>query len=88
MLDFRAVLSKLLYTFYSSENGFNHDLRVVFYVRFSDFCKNSTDNQLVINKKAILAGTDYFLWDYFVGVNILYILAVLLRDKLLVVHCE
>ena len=88
MLDFRAVLSKLLYTFYSSKNGFNHDLRVVFYVGFSDFCKNGTDNQLVINKKAILAGTDYFLWDYFVGVNILYIFAVLLRDKLLVVHCE
>ena len=65
MLDFRAVLSKLLYTFYSSENGFNHDLRVVFYVGFSDFCKNSTDNQLVINKKAVLAGTDYFFMGLF-----------------------
>ena len=40
MLDFRAVLSKLLYTFYSSGNGFNHNLRVVFYVEFRNFCKN------------------------------------------------
>ena len=40
MLDFRAVLSKLLYRFYSSGNGFNHNLRVVFYVGFRNFRKN------------------------------------------------
>ena len=37
MLDFRAVVSKLLYTFYSPENGLNHDLRVVFYVGYRNF---------------------------------------------------
>ena len=42
MLDFRTVLSKLLYTFYSSENGLNHDLHVVFYVGFRNFRKKLT----------------------------------------------
>ena len=41
MLDFSTVLSKPLYTFYSSENGLNHDLRVVFYVGFRNFRKIS-----------------------------------------------
>ena len=39
MLYFRAVLSKLLYTFYSSENGLNYTLRAVFYVGFRNFRK-------------------------------------------------
>lgn len=41
MLDFKAVLSKLLYTFYSSENGLNYDLHVVLYVGFRNFRKNN-----------------------------------------------
>ena len=40
MLDYRAVLSKPLYTFYSSENGLNHDLYGAFYVGFRNFRKN------------------------------------------------
>ena len=52
MLDFRAVLSKLLYTFYSSGNGFNHNLHVVFYVGFRNFHKKQTlkINQLKIKR--------------------------------------
>ena len=39
MLDYRVVLSKPLYTFYSSENGLNHNLHVAFYVGFRNFVK-------------------------------------------------
>ena len=62
MLDFRAVLSKLLYTFYSSGNGFNHNLHVVFYVGFRNFRKkNNTENQSVKNKKGCPArGNSFF----------------------------
>ena len=52
MLDFRAVLSKLLYTFYSSGNGLNHNLRVVFYVGFRNFSQKLTlkINQLKLSQ--------------------------------------
>ena len=62
MLDFRAVLSKLLYTFYSSGNGFNHNLHIAFYVGFSNFRKKLTlkINQLKI-KKGCLYGQPILL---------------------------
>ena len=41
MLDFRAVLSKLLYTFYSSRNVWD----------FAIFVKTNTENQSVKNKQ-------------------------------------
>ncbi len=66
MLDFRAVLSKLLYTFYSSENGFNHNLHIVFYVGFRNFRKTNTENQSVKNKKGCPLGRHllyYYAWN-------------------------
>ena len=40
MFAFSILLTKSLFTFYSSGNGFNHNLHVVFYVGFRNFRKN------------------------------------------------
>jgi hypothetical protein len=48
MLDFSALLSKGLYAFAFVVFWLNYDLRVVFYVGFRNFRKN-TENQSVKN---------------------------------------
>ena len=61
-----AVLSKLLYTFYSSGNGLNHNLHVVFYVGFRNFRKTNTENQSVKITRPIPTRMSLFCW-VFVG---------------------
>ena len=46
---FQSRTFKTAIHFYSSGNGFNRNLHVVFYVGFRFFVKTNTDNQLVKN---------------------------------------
>ena len=50
MLDFSALLSKVLFTFAFVVFGLDYDLHVAFYVGFRNFCKTNTDNHLKLKE--------------------------------------